>query len=212
MNYLDLTHRLHSNINVYPGTPKPVIEDIHHVKTDSFAEKRLTLYSHHGTHIDSQRHVLEEGSFLDDLPLDRFFGTGIVLRIHGLAELESIHSEELLRRLPALLEADFLLIDSGWGKHWGTSIYDQNSPKVSTEIIHWLVEHRKKGIGVDAHSIDSMNCLTNHRIALSGSLMILENLNQVHLLPDTLFQLTALPLLYTEADGAPARIVAQWRT
>lgn len=212
MEYLDLTHRLHSNINVYPGTPKPVIEDVHHVKTDDFAEKKLTLYSHHGTHIDSQRHVFDEGSFLESVPLDCFFGTGIVLRVHDWAILESIHSEELLRRIPALIDADFLLIDSGWGKHWGTPIYDQYSPKVSADIIHWLVEHKKKGIGIDAHSIDSMYGLTNHRIALSGALLILENLNQVHLLPETLFHITALPLLYAEADGAPARIVAQWRT
>lgn len=210
MKVLDLTHRIDEEINVYPGTPKPTLLVAHSVERDHFAETKLVLYSHHGTHIDAPTHVLNRGKSLDQFPVSAFIGSAAVLKVGSFEELSLLSMKEVLIRIPHLPQADFLLIATDWERLWGTPAYDQRSPSVPQEIIHWLVSQRKKGIGIDAHSIDAMGHLENHRIALTGSMIILENLSQLSKLPDRLFQLIALPLYFRDADGSPARIIATW--
>lgn len=210
MKVLDLTHKIDEEINVYPGTPKPTLLVAHSVERDHFAETKLVLYSHHGTHIDAPKHVLNQGKSLDQFPISAFVGTATVLKVQSFEELSQLNMEEVLIRTPLLPQADFLLVATDWARLWGTPEYDQRSPAVPQELVQWLVSHGKKGIGIDAHSIDAMGHLENHRIALTGSMIILENLSQLSKLPDRMFQLIALPLHFRDADGSPARIIATW--
>jgi len=210
LKILDLTHLLEEEMSVYPGSPKPTLLQAHNVERDHFAETKLILYSHHGTHIDSPKHVLSKGLSLDQLPVSAFVGSATVLRVSSFDELSQLTMEVVLKHNPDLKQADFLLISTEWEKRWGTPEYDRVSPAIPKEIIQWLVSHGKKGIGIDAHSIDPIGQLENHRIALEGSMIILENLMQLSRLPDHLFQLFALPLHFQDADGAPARIIATW--
>jgi len=210
LKILDLTHMIEEEMNVYPGTPKPSLLEIHSVDRDQFAETQLILYSHHGTHIDAPKHIFDKGWGLEQLPISSFVGSATVLRINSSNELAEITIEELLNKAPDLPNADFLLLSTGGEPLWGSPDYDEFSPRVSEEIVQWLVTHHKKGIGVDAHSIDVIGQLRNHRIALAGSMIILENLTNLTELPNNLFQLFALPLYYKNADGAPSRVIATW--
>lgn len=210
MKVLDLTHKIDEEINVYPGTPKPTLLVAHSVERDHFSETKLILYSHHGTHIDAPKHVLNQGKSLDQFPVSVFIGSAAVLKVGSFEELSKLSMEEVLIRTPHLPQADFLLVATDWARLWGTPEYDQRSPAVPRELVQWLVFHGKKGIGIDAHSIDAMGHLENHRIALTGSMIILENLSQLSKLPDRLFRLIALPLHFRDADGSPARIIATW--
>ena len=68
----------------------------------------------------------------------------------------------------------------------------------------------KKGIGVDAISIDPIDSfeLPMHRIVLGAGLVIIENLTNLEQLVGHVFRFAALPLKYENADGAPVRAVA----
>lgn len=210
MKIRDLTHIVEEEMSVYPGTPKPSLIPIHDIERDLFAETKLILYSHHGTHIDAPKHVFVNGIGLEQMPISAFVGTAIVLRISDLDELTNLTIDKLLLQIPSLQQADYLLLSTGGETLWGSPAYDEFSPEISEGIIQWLVTHHKKGIGIDAHSIDVSGQLRNHRIALAGSMIIMENLTNLSDLPDGLFQLYALPLHYKNADGAPARIIAMW--
>jgi kynurenine formamidase len=210
LKILDLTHLIEEEMSVYPGTPRPSLLPVHSIDKDFFAETQLVLYSHHGTHIDAPKHVFDDGFGLEQLSMTAFVGSATVLRINSSDELKRMTIEELLTQVPDLPNADFLLISAGGEALWGLPDYDDFSPEIPEDIVHWLVIHHKKGIGIDAHSIDVIGQLRNHRIALAGSMIILENLTHLSELPNGLFQLFALPLHFKNADGAPARIIATW--
>lgn len=210
MKILDLTHVVEEEMSVYPGTPKPSLIPIHKIESDLFAETKLILYSHHGTHIDAPKHVFINGIGLEQMPITAFVGTAVLLRLDAPDELATLTMDQLLLRVPSLHHAEYLLLSTGGENLWGSPAYDEFSPEISEEILQWLVLHHKKGIGIDANSIDVRGQLQNHRIALAGSMIIMENLKNLSNLPDAGFQLVALPLHYKDADGAPARIIAIW--
>jgi arylformamidase len=67
MKIIDLTHLLNSDITVYPGTEKPVFVQANTVEKDGFAEQKMTMYTHTGTHIDAPFHMLANGKSLDQM-------------------------------------------------------------------------------------------------------------------------------------------------
>jgi kynurenine formamidase len=56
---------------VYPGTEPPEFLVPCTIAVDGFTEKKLTLYSHTGTHMDAPAHILEGAPTLDHLPAAR---------------------------------------------------------------------------------------------------------------------------------------------
>ena len=50
MKIIDLSHTMAPDMPVYPGTEQPVFINKCTIEEHGFIEKRLTLYSHTGTH------------------------------------------------------------------------------------------------------------------------------------------------------------------
>ena len=67
MSILDLTHYLEAGMPVYPGTEPPVLEEANTISRDGFREKKITLYSHTGTHMDAPAHILPGAPTLDEI-------------------------------------------------------------------------------------------------------------------------------------------------
>ena len=53
MRIIDLTHPISEDMPVYPGTEPPIFETGCSIEEAGFLEKKITLYSHTGTHIDA---------------------------------------------------------------------------------------------------------------------------------------------------------------
>ncbi|PLX89418.1 MAG: hypothetical protein C0619_11100 [Desulfuromonas sp.] len=56
MKTIDLSHPIHPDIPVYPGTEPPQISPANSIDRDGFAEIRISMYSHTATHIDAPCH------------------------------------------------------------------------------------------------------------------------------------------------------------
>jgi len=65
MKTIDLTQPLREGMPVYPGTEPPRLEVGCSITEHGFAEKRLSFFSHTGTHIDAPSHLLAKGKSLD---------------------------------------------------------------------------------------------------------------------------------------------------
>ncbi len=59
--YIDLSHKLHADMPLYPGTPKPVFEKVRNVKEHGYKESFIQLHSHTGTHMDAPSHMISDG-------------------------------------------------------------------------------------------------------------------------------------------------------
>jgi arylformamidase len=206
---IDLTHAISEDMPVYPGTEPPVIVAGTTVAEDGFFEKKITLYSHTGTHVDAPAHMLEDGKTLDAFPVDQFFGSAIVLNAtesaNGIIGLDSIEP-----RLQDIEAVDFLLIRTGWDRHWGTEQYFADYPVLSIPAAEALAGSGLKGIGFDAISPDPVGSpdLPVHKVLMAAEMVIIENLTGLGQLPPGQFVFSCFPLAFEDADGSPVRAVA----
>ena len=207
MPILDLTHPIQPDISVYPGDEAPGITTTATIVRDGYQTQRLTLTTHTGTHIDAPAHILPHGKTLDQFPASHFQGRALVV------DCREVQGEISRRHLELLIpnrEAEFILLLTGWDRHWRTEAYLTGFPVLSGEAAEWLAGLSLKGIGLDAISIDPPDSsqLRNHHRFLGRDIVIIENLTNLATIPGPACQVYCLPLLITNSDGAPARVVA----
>lgn len=193
---------------VYPGTETPVFATGCTLEHDGFREKKMTLYSHTGTHMDAPSHLLPDGPSLDDLPVDHFAGKAVLLDAAG-AEGSVIGLRAVKEIGASLGPADYLLIRTGWSRYWGSRDYFGRFPVLSRDAARALADAGLKGVGFDCISADAMDdpALPNHRILLGAGLVIIENLRSLDALPPQGCLFAAYPLKIKGADGSPVRAV-----
>ena len=211
MKLLDFTHTLTEDIPVYPGTETPVFQEATTLERDGFREKKLTFYSHTGTHLDAPAHILPEGATLDSLNPDAFFGKALVLDFRGIKEKEIV-LEDLLLMEEKIQTADFLLFRTGWQRYWGKDEYFRDYPVLSLETAQWLSAFHLKGMGVDAISVDKPDSsgFEVHTCFLEKGTLLIENLKFPENTPEASFLFSCFPLKIADADGSPIRAVGFW--
>lgn len=206
---IDLTHPIHEDMPVYPGTEQPVISTGCSIEQDGFLEKKITFYSHTGTHMDAPAHLIKGGKYLDQYDISRFYGSAIVVHLE-LNEDKSIDLGVLNPVENQLKNIDFLLIHTGWSRYWGTDDYFANFPVLTPEAAEWMAGIGLKGIGFDVISADSADTRTYpiHKILLGSDMVIVENLANLDQLHEGAFEFSCFPLHFQQADGSPIRAVA----
>ncbi len=217
MKITDLTHAILSDMPVYPGTEQPAFINANTLEKDGFKETKITMYSHTGTHIDAPSHLLRDGLSLDRLDAGHFIGSALVLDFTN-EDKKTIGVERLKPWEEKIKNVEFILINTGWSKYWGSEKYFEAFPSLSEEAAQWLSAFNLKGIGIDAISIDAMMsaALTVHKIFLRKNIIIIENLTNLTSIGSEYFILSILPLKYGNADGSPVRAISientvQWQ-
>lgn len=211
MKTFDLTQIIQENMPVYPGTPPPLLKAACSVEKAGYKETVITMYSHTGTHMDAPAHLLSGGRSLDRLPAERFWGSAAVIDCRMAPPGSQIGLDYLKGDLIRYEKADFLLLMTGWERYWGQEAYNQGFPVPGRELIEFMAESGKKGMGVDALSVDPVEAeiLTNHRLLLGREMVIVENLRGLAQLDaEAGIHFFALPLNFINADGAPVRAIA----
>jgi arylformamidase len=68
-----------------------------------------------------------------------------------------------------------------------------------------------KGVGIDSLSIDAINStdFAIHKIILGANIFVLENVNNLDLVKDKVFEVMCFPLKIEGCDGSPLRVVAR---
>jgi len=210
MPAIDLTYPMTADMPVYPGTPPPEIRPMARFEDTGFRERQLTFCSHTGTHMDAPSHLLGRGETLDQFPVDYFCGTGLCIDV-GTTCAGPIGWASLQHYQDELLNSDFVLLRTGWGRYWGSSRYFQGYPVLTAAAAARLSEFNLKGLGMDTLSVDKEDTADYpvHRILLENHILIIENLAHLDRLPAGRFgQLYCLPLHLAGSDGAPTRVVA----
>lgn len=209
MKIIDLTHRIDSEMPVFPGTEKPIIQKANTIEKDGFAEVKITMYSHTGTHMDAPAHMIAQGFELDKFPIEQFIGKSIILdfsNIHTrIIDVNTLKGHEEKIKL-----VEFLIIKTGWSQYWGSEAYYKAFPALSDEAALWLTQFHLKGVGIDAISIDDMDSVTFavHKRLMEKNILIIENLTNLDEVGEEPFTLSVLPLKTKDADGSPIRAVA----
>jgi arylformamidase len=206
---IDLSHQLNNHISVYPGTANPLFKQVFNIKEHGFAETKINMLSHHGTHMDAPAHMILNGKTLDQFEPEKFFGKACCINCSNIQN--SNIDLNLLKKYEHIIKtADFVLFFTSWSNKWGTEDYYSNFPVLSKEACQWLSNFNLKGIGLDNISLDKIDTenFENHYIILGKGMIIIENLTNLDLLENKEFTLSCFPLKFDNADGSPVRAVA----
>ncbi|WBW96907.1 cyclase family protein [Oceanirhabdus sp. W0125-5] len=211
----DLTYTIHENMAVYPGTEKPIIYEAYNIEKWGFEEKKLTMYSHTGTHMDAPAHMVQGGKHLEDFDSSKFVGKAVLITIKK--ESGKITEEEVIKYfneykiINDYTEIEFVILYTGWGKHWGSETYFGEYSSLSLEAVKWIKNKFKnlKGIGVDTISVDPMGShnFENHHELLKDDIVIIENIANLNKIDERIFEFMCLPVKFENSDGAPVRAI-----
>lgn len=209
MKIIDLSHTISPGMPAYPGTEPPTFAPACSLKDLGFVEKKITLYSHTGTHMDAPAHILDGAKSLDQLPADHFMGKSAVLDVTGIEG--PLIELPIIEPYGALLEKiHYVLLRTGWSSRWGTESYYEGYPVLSFEAARWIADFGLKGLGVDTISVDAAGSTTFpvHATLFKHNMVVIENLTNLESLPSAGFMLSCFPLKIEDADGSPIRAVA----
>lgn len=81
MRVIDLSEPIFHKMPVYPGDPEVKVEVIHSYEKHTWELRQLTLGTHTGTHVDAFSHMHKQGETIDEIPIERFFGTSQVVSL-----------------------------------------------------------------------------------------------------------------------------------
>ena len=205
---IDLTHEIKTGMTVYPNTFAPLFEEYNTIEKDGFAEMKVSMATHTGTHIDAPCHLISGAKTLSDFPLEKFTGKAVVIDCRNK---ETISSDIISMHEVYIKKADFVLFRTGWSTKWEDDTYFTGFPTLTEEAADILVSSGLKAVGFDCVSVDAISSedLKIHKIFLSKDILIIENLTNLDKLSEGLFDFFAVPLKIEGSDGSPVRAFAE---
>lgn len=209
--WIDLTNEIKSNMQIYPGDPNVELSLALTHKENHCQVMRLTCSSHTGTHMDAPCHFFAEGKSLDQFPVNRFMGTGIVIEAQAAGANAGLGKECFTPYERYLDKGTFVVIRTGWDRYFNQEEYLCH-PYIEKSGAEYLVEKQVSLVGIDALSVDSTVDATEHahRTLLGSDILLVENLTNLSALQtDKPYFFSFLPLKLSDADGAPLRAVAR---
>ena len=153
MQVIDLTHTIHDDIQIYPGDPVPSISRALTHEKDYCHVDLLKLGSHTGTHIDAPYHFLDQGKKIDELPVQRFVGAGVLIDVSAKSDRDLIEPGDVERHEDQITQGDFVIFRTGRDRYFGTPKYYRH-PYLSAEGARILVKMGVSLVGIDALNVD----------------------------------------------------------
>jgi kynurenine formamidase len=182
---------------------------------DPFNATKIDIVVHSGTHVDAPIHFFADGPGMDEVPLDRLVGPGVIWRLDKGPD-SLIEVSDLEKARPELRPGDILAIDTGWAAHYPGEMFGKH-PCLSVEAAEWLVAQRVKLVAFDFSTPDlplhrrpptGFNWPV-HRALLSKGVLICEQLRPPAELAGHRVELMFASLSVRKSDGAPARAIAR---
>ncbi|AFL95722.1 putative Cyclase [Thermococcus cleftensis] len=184
---VDLSVPISEDTSVYPDDPPVSVRLWAVIDRDGYYMNVLKMGEHTGTHVDAPAHFVPDGKTIDEMPLERFMGEGLVLDVRngdGKIRLDEIPDSGYYDRIVLFLTG---------------------GRELSPEVALFLVAEGVKAVGTDAMSIGDEAV---HRILLSEEVPIFENLVNLDSLIGRRFTFVGLPLRIEGGSGSPVRAVA----
>jgi kynurenine formamidase len=214
-----------AQIEALLGVPARLLRDEEGWATETFTR----FGTHNSTHVDAPWHYNsriagQPAETIDSLPLDWFFGPGVVLDMTAKGEGESVDVEDVEAELGRigheLGERDIVLVHTGRDRFVEEPGYIALGPAVTAAATHWFYERGVRVMGIDAWGWDGPLHLQAQAALERDEPGIfwaahqadipycqIERLVNLGELPPTGFQVACFPLKIVGGSAAPARVV-----
>jgi len=194
------------------------------------AGERLSIGTHATTHVDAPWHYNsviagKPAQTIDELPVDWFYGPGVVVDAREKADGDPVTAAEMERGIAAaghqLAEGDIVLVHTGRDAFAKERDFMWRGPGVTAEATRWLYERGVRVMGIDAWGWDAPLDVQAKQALERDEQGILwaahqsdlpysqiERLTNLGALPSTGFHVACFPLKIARSSAAPARVVA----
>lgn len=204
----DLTQPLDEHTPHFPGDP--AFQRVPIPGQEPWRISQIAMSSHSGTHLDAPLHRIAGSMSIEQIPLSRLTGHGLVVNATGLPENSPIPASVLDTMAAPTWPGWFALVHTGWDRFWRDDRYFRH-PYLSSELAQRLVDSGCGLVAIDALSVDSTadDGDASHAILLGRDVLIAENLRGLQDLEVARrYGVACLPLPMTGSDGSPVRCIA----
>jgi kynurenine formamidase len=193
-----------------------------------YAAYNYSSAEHVGTHMDAPFHFAQGQWTVDQVPLAKTIGPGVIVDVRGKAQtnadyrLDVVDLRKWEKRHGKIPPGAIVLMYSGWGKFWNDrkkymgsdqpgDVTNLRFPGFSKDAAEFLVKERKiSAAGTDTASIDhgASRDFIVHQIFGRANTPVFENVAGLERLPAKGATIFALPMKIQGGTGAPLRIFA----
>jgi kynurenine formamidase len=120
----------------------------------------ITTSNHVGTHMDGEIHFHASGRAIGQVPLEEWYGPGVVVDIADEVEDYGLYSPEMIESKVEVKDGDILIINTGYHRYaWDQEGSDEiryfvKHPGPGPGFHTWALDRKIKWIGVDCGSAD----------------------------------------------------------
>ncbi len=207
---IDLTMKISRETPVFPGYPQPIIHRWTSLKEEGYYSNMIFMVEHTGTHMDSPAHFIEGAPTIDEISPEKFFAKAVTLDFAKKKPGEVVAEREVddaLNRLDVNPGRGwYILFRFGWdtvrGEEW------VRYPYLSDGVAEMIKSMGVEGIGIDTPSPD-IAPFNVHKILLPESIVIVENMSNLGMVVNRVFELAVLPIKISRGSAAPVRAIAR---
>jgi kynurenine formamidase len=211
--FIDLSHPLEEGQLSYPKDPEIHLSWDRTIESHGVNVSRITMGSHQGTHLDAPSHFYADGTTLDQIPLERFFGPARLVDLAPGGALEPktpIMAEMFQAHAEAFQPGARVLYRTGWDRMFGRPEFFTDLPSLTLEAAQWIADRRIRLLGMDTPTPSKIAGRECHYALLKKGveIVIVEGLANLDRLPER-FTFIGFPLHLKGRDGSPIRAVAR---
>ncbi len=196
---IDLSHPIQQGMPVYPGDEAITLYRSRQLQQDGYTNHRLTTGMHVGTHLDMPMHMIEDGRYVRDLPLERTMGPALVLDVRHETEIQ--WSDEYAERMCTVV-----VLWTGWDAFYGSKKY-YSHPTVSLEFAEQAWQAGMRLLVMDIPGPDTPPFPVHHFL-FDHDVLIVENATHLDRLQSLRQPAVAAVPLNIQADASPVRALA----
>jgi len=218
--WVDLTLTLGGpKVTAVPGLPGVEIDPVMDHPTHFRHNTKITMSIHVCTHVDAPYHFHVDGDTVDEMPLEKYMGPGLLLDLRSRWQRRAPVTLDDIKALSIPDESfhdKIVVFYTGWVEsEFGQPHVYTDNPHMGVDTARYLVEQGVRAVGVD-FAVDANPPIPTprpenypvHRILLGADIPLIENLVNLDKLAGKKFELFALPIKIYRGDGAATRAVA----
>lgn len=205
MKIYDISVEFSDRVPLYPGDPKFEQKEFLNIAGgDHVNVSQITFGTHTGTHIDAPKHFLEDGKGIDEIPVETFVGSAVVVELYRCSCIDIAQ----LEKLDVNFEGKYVLFKTDNNRKMLNTEFDQNYVFLTNEAADFLVSKGVRGVGIDYLSVESTDGKDDrvHLRLLQNEIIILEGL-ELSEVPGGEYKIVALPLKIPKGNGSPVRAI-----
>ncbi|RFZ80269.1 cyclase family protein [Lacrimispora amygdalina] len=198
----DISMLINHDMPVYKGKEekRPLLKPVSDFASGTVYESKLEMNLHTGTHLDRTLHMIPEGNTIETLDFKELITKCKVL------DLTSVKNKITAKDLSSkdIADGDFILLKT---RNSYEKVLEGDFIYLEQSGAEYLVNHRIKGVGIDALGIErAQPSHETHLQLMEKGIHILEGL-RLKEIEEGEYLLFALPVNIEGAEAAPVRAV-----